>query len=88
MARQRIDRLFGLMAATISRVRLAAAHEGHAELIVTVLYDTGGITEVPLDRHASDALLQACEVSNPDELIGRSWTAVRDALTQSFNRFL
>ncbi len=75
------------MSATISRVRLAAAHEGTAELIVTVTYEGGGVTQVPLDRHASDALLQACDASDPDQLVGSSWTAVRDALSRSYNRF-
>ncbi len=75
------------MPATISRVRLAAAHEGTAELIVSVRFDTGGTTEVPLDRHASEALLQACSVDDPDQLVGQSWIRVRDALSSSFNRF-
>jgi hypothetical protein len=73
--------------AKISRVRLAAAHEGTAELIVSVEYVGGGISEVPLDRYASEALLAHCNASDPDELIGRSWSAVRDALTTSYNRY-
>ena len=75
------------MSAVIDRVRLAAAHEGTAELIVSVRYEGGGVTEVPLDRYASEALLQACNVNDPDHLVGKSWTAVRDALSISFNRF-
>ncbi len=75
------------MPATISCVRMAAAHEGTAELIVSVVYDGGGTTDVPLDRYASDALLQACSVKTPDQLIGKSWAKVRDALSVSYNRF-
>ena len=75
------------MPATISCVRLAAAHEGSAELIVTVLYDGGGVSDVPLDRYASEALMQACEVEELDQLVGKSWVMVRDALSVSYNRF-
>ncbi len=73
--------------ARIARIRLAAAHEGDAELIVTVGYDNGGSTEVPLDHFASDALLSQCKASSLDELIGQDWQHVRDALHHSFNRF-
>ncbi|NKB98919.1 MAG: hypothetical protein GKR90_10560 [Pseudomonadales bacterium] len=66
---------------------MAAAHEGTAELIVSVRYESGGITDVPLDRHACEALLVACEVDEPDQLIGKSWAKVRDALSVSFNRY-
>lgn len=66
---------------------MAAAHEGSAELIVCVRYDGGGTIDVPLDRHASEALLQACAVSEPDQLIGESWSKLRDALNASYNRF-
>jgi hypothetical protein len=73
--------------AKIAKVRIAAAHEGDAELIVTVAYDGGGNSEVPLDRHASDALLRSCEASALEELIGQSWQQVRDALSVSYNRY-
>jgi hypothetical protein len=75
------------MAASITHIRLAAAHEGTAELIVTVGFDGGGKSDVPLDRFASEALLSDCNASGPDELIGQSWQRVRDALTVSFNRY-
>ncbi|MFP6816399.1 MAG: hypothetical protein VB948_03415 [Pseudomonadales bacterium] len=75
------------MAAKIARVRIAAAHEGAAELIVTIAYDGGGNSEVPLDRHASEALLNICKAGELDELIGQSWQQVRDALSISYNRY-
>lgn len=75
------------MAAKITKVRVAAAHEGTAELIVTVGYDSGGNSEVPLDRHASEAMLRSCEANSLEELIGKSWQHVRDALSTSYNRF-
>lgn len=68
-------------------MRLAAAHEGTAELIVSVRYDSGGVTTVPLDRFASEALFSACEVLEVDQLIGKSWEVVRDALSVSYNRY-
>ena len=75
------------MSATISRVRMAAAHEGTAELVISVVYENGGTTDVPLDRYASEVLLQACKVDQPDQLIGKSWAVVRDALKVSYNRY-
>ncbi|MCZ6709630.1 MAG: hypothetical protein O7B25_04635 [Gammaproteobacteria bacterium] len=75
------------MAAKISKVRIAAAHEGAAELIVTIAYDGGGNSEVPMDRHASEALLNICKADALDELIGQSWQQVRDALSVSYNRY-
>lgn len=75
------------MPAAITKVRLAAAHEGLAELIVTVGYDSGGQTDVALDRHASDALLNLCRATKLEQLVGEDWQRVRDALSQSYNRF-
>ncbi|XOV88138.1 MAG: hypothetical protein ACFHX7_24800 [Pseudomonadota bacterium] len=71
----------------ISRVRLAAAHEGVAELIVDIRFENGGVSEVALDAHSSNALMTACRARTADELVGHSWTHVRDALSASFNRF-
>jgi hypothetical protein len=73
--------------ATITSVRIAAAHEGVAELVVTLTHDNGGRSEVALDTLATSALLNGCDVSDPDELIGVSWLKVRDALSVSWNRF-
>lgn len=75
------------MEACIDEVRIAAAHEGDAELVVTLRHGNGGRSEVALDRFATQALLQACQATNPDALIGVGWQAVRDALSQAFNRF-
>lgn len=73
--------------AKIAKVRVAAAHEGAAELVVTVAYEGGGSSDIPLDRHASEALLQGCSASNLDELVGQSWQKVRDALSVGYNRY-
>ena len=73
--------------ATISSVRVAAAHEGVAELVVTLTHGNGGSSEVALDNLATSALLAGCDATDPDELIGVSWEKVRDALGVSWNRF-
>ena len=75
------------MPTTITKVRMAAAHEGIAELIVTVGYDSGGHTDVALDRHACEALFELCSTADPDQLVGQVWQRVRDALSKCFNRY-
>lgn len=75
------------MPASIIGVRMAAAHDGVAELAVRLRYANGGETEVILDRAATDVLLQNCAVDAPAQLIGQSWMQVRDALQASSNRF-
>lgn len=73
--------------AEIASVRVAAAHEGEAELVVTLRHANGGLSEVALDRMAADALLTAAGATSMDELTGTSWDKVRDALLVSWNRF-
>ena len=72
---------------TIKSVRLGAAHEGIAELIVDIEFDNGGVTEVALDSFAGQALMDACKAESADDLVGQSWEHVRDALATSYNRF-
>ena len=73
--------------AHVRSARVAAAHEGSAELIVTVAYPGGGTADVSLDGPASAALMNACDATSLDELRGASWESVRDALTISYNRY-
>lgn len=73
--------------AVIDTVRVAAAHEGVAELVVTLKHSNGGTSEVALDQLAADALLQACQASSPEQLAGHSWSKVREAMAVSWNRF-
>jgi hypothetical protein len=73
--------------AVISGVQLGAAHDGVAELVVTLRFDNGGESLVALDPHAADHLFAACGARNTDGLIGQSWERVRDALAASSNRF-
>ncbi len=73
--------------AVIDDVRVAAAHDGLAELVVTLRHGNGGRSEVVLDEAGAAALLRACGGNGPDELIGQGWEKVREALTASWNRF-
>jgi len=75
------------MAAAIGGARLIAAHDGVAELLVTIVYDNGGTTDVTLDSVATDALLRSCNTSEVEELEGQSWEKVRDALAESYSRY-
>lgn len=72
--------------AVIKRVRLGAAHEGVAELVLDIEHASGGITEVPMDTRASHALMMSCRARTVDDLIGQSWEKVRDAIAESYNR--
>ena len=73
--------------ATIACVRIAAAHEGVAELVVELEYPNGGRSEVALDHISTDALLRSCKANTPEELVGHGWSKVRDAMAVSWNRF-
>ena len=73
--------------AVIKSARVAAAHDGDAELIVNISYENGGTSEVALDQVASTALMESCQVTNLDDLEGHSWEKIREALQVSYNRF-
>lgn len=75
------------MSAAIKSARVVAAHDGVAELLVTIVYDNGGQTDVTLDATASDALMSSCHAQTTQELEGHSWEKVRDALALSYNRY-
>ena len=73
--------------AVISRVQLGAAHDGAAEMVLTLRYENGGETLVALDPHAADHLMTACGATEAEALIGQDWSKVRDALEASSNRY-
>ena len=73
--------------ASISEVRIAAAHDGEAELLVTLTFANGGRSLVTLDEFAARTLLASTNASTSEQLIGVSWDQVRDALIASSNRF-
>ena len=66
--------------AVISHVQLGAAHEGHAELLITLTYPTGGQAVVPLDPTSCAHLMDLAGASQVEELIGTKWQLVRDAI--------
>lgn len=73
--------------ATISEVRLAAAHDGEAELVVTLRFANGGQSLVTLDEYAVRSLLASAGAQTADQLVGVGWDKVRDALIASSSRF-
>ncbi|HAT25494.1 MAG: hypothetical protein HOB98_05810 [Gammaproteobacteria bacterium] len=73
--------------AIIRDVRVAAAHEGIAELVVSIEYENGGTAEVALDQMATSALMDSCNASSIEDVKGQSWDKVRDALQVSYNRY-
>ena len=73
------------MSAVITDVRLAAAHEGVAEIIVSLTFSNGGRSEVALDQATAARLMQNCGVPQAEQLIGHGWEQVRDAMTGVYN---
>ena len=73
--------------AVITGARVAAAHDGSAELVVTLRHGNGGCSEVTLDETAAAALLAACGAGTTEALVGHGWEKVRDALGVSWNRY-
>lgn len=74
-------------AAKITGARIGAAHDGVAELVVTIGFAGAGSTQITLDEHAGAALMAACGAKALDDLNGQSWQRVRDALAIAYNRF-
>jgi len=73
--------------AAISKVRVVAAHDGEAELLVTLTFPNGGQSLVTLDPFAVHELMDSSGAGTADELIGVGWDSVRDALIASSGRF-
>jgi hypothetical protein len=73
--------------ASIQKVRIAAAHDGAAELIVTIVYGNGAVSEIALDGHAGAILMENCAATDPEDLVGQSWTRVKQALVAAYNRY-
>jgi hypothetical protein len=73
--------------AVISRIDIAAAHDGEAELVATLTHGNGGQSSVSLDEFAARTLFASANVTSADALIGVSWLHVRDALIASSSRF-
>jgi hypothetical protein len=74
-------------AAIIETVDVAAAHDGEAELVVTLCFENGGRSRVALDEPAARHLFEATGATRPEALIGATWEHVRDALMASSARY-
>jgi len=74
--------------AVISRVQVAAAHDGEAELVVALCFENGAESVVALDEWAVRHLMTACGADSADGLVGHGWERVRDALEYASNRFV
>ena len=73
--------------AIIKTVRVAAAHEGIAELVVRIEFANGGTTDVALDQVSTSELMKSCNAATIEDIKGASWEKVRDALQVSYNRY-
>ncbi|WP_448586221.1 hypothetical protein [Thermaurantiacus sp.] len=74
--------------AVVESVHVAAAHDGEAELVVSLRYPNGGRSAVALDSYAARHLMAACRAGCADDLVGAGWEPVRDALAAASARFL
>lgn len=74
--------------AFIQHVEIAAAHDGIAELIITLEFENGGRSLVTLDEYATRKLLESTGAEDPATLTGQGWEHVRDALAASSSRYL
>ena len=77
-----------MSSAVIKQVQIAAAHDGVAELIVTLAFENGGRSLVTLDEFATSKLMESTGAEQPEDLTGTSWEHVRDALAASSARYL
>ena len=71
--------------AVIEGARIAAAHEGHAELVVNIRYSNGGRSEVALGATAAELLMRSCNATTLEQLNGQGWQKVQAALIESHN---
>ena len=69
----------------IAGARVAAAHEGHAELVVKLRFSNGGSSDVPLGAAAADLLMLSCNATTLEQLEGQDWQKVQAALIESHN---
>ena len=74
--------------AVIQHIQVAAAHDGVAELIVTLQFENGGRSLVTLDDYATHRLMELSGVEKAEALEGTGWEHVRDALAASSARYM
>ena len=66
--------------AVIVAADIGAAHDGHAELVVSLRFANGGVAQVPLATEAGLELMRRCGVEQAAELKGHSWRTVLETL--------
>ena len=74
------------MSATVHDAKIAASHDGSAEVLLTIKHENGGLTQVPLDNFAISMLMESCQAESIEGIIGTNWDKVRDAIQASHNR--
>jgi hypothetical protein len=66
--------------AVIVGAEIAAGHDGAADLLISIRYGNGAISQVALDADTGFAILQSGSVADLAGLIGRSWTEISKGL--------
>jgi hypothetical protein len=66
----------GYESAAIVDVRLAAGHDGAAELILLLRHSNGVASPLTLDAGAALDVMAHCGADRLEDLIGRSWRSV------------
>ena len=58
----------------IASTSIGPGHDGHAEVVVELLYPNGGRAQLSVAQGVVAATLDACGMTNLDQLVGRPWT--------------
>jgi len=66
--------------AVIVGAEIAAGHDGAADLLLSIRYGNGAISQVALDADTAFGVLRAGGAADLAGLIGRSWTDIAKRL--------
>jgi hypothetical protein len=66
--------------AVIEAAEIGAAHDGRAELVVSLRFPGGGLARVPLATEAGLELMRRCGVEQASQLRGHSWRTILETL--------
>ena len=69
--------------AVIVGAAIAGGHDGHADLIVRLRFDSGTESNVVLDTEAGLRLMRNCNAKHISELVGHSWRGILEGMTCS-----
>lgn len=67
-------------AATIEHAVIGAAHDGEAELVVTLRHANGAQETLALDANTAFHLMNTCGVSDAAGLAGHPWLRILEGL--------